>query len=208
MSLSGETVTLTATPDEGYSFNGWTVTRGDGQTVTVAADGTFTMPAGDVTVTAKFEPPAFVYPTYLDGADDLVKSNYVAWAAKYGSDTESAYETAFLLNIDPAASIPAGSSPLKVVDFSITGNVMHFELASDVCDLFQPEGRSGTSSLCNGVLVVELADDLGAFATSISLPVTIDASGHAVIDFDFGDVALPSALFLRPAIAVKGIVKD
>ena len=149
-----------------------------------------------------------VYPTYLDGADDLVKSNYVAWAAKYGADTESAYETAFLLNIDPAMSIPAGAALLKVVRFDLTAAGYRLELASDMCGLFQPVGRSGTSSLCNGILVVELADDLGAFATSISLPVTIDASGHAVIDFDFGDVALPSALFLRPAIAVKGIVKD
>ncbi|MBO7655014.1 MAG: hypothetical protein J6U40_08845, partial [Kiritimatiellae bacterium] len=149
-----------------------------------------------------------VYPTYLDGADGNVKANYVAWAAKYGPDTGSAHETAFLLNISPATSIPAGAALLKVVRFDLTAAGCRLELASDMCGLFQPEGRSGTSSLCNGVLVVELADDLGAFATSISLPVTIDASGHAVIDFDFGDVALPSALFLMPAIAVKGIVKD
>ena len=85
---------------------------------------------------------------------------------------------------------------------------MHFELASDVCDLFQPEGRSGTSALCNGICALELAESLGAFADAISVPVTINAAGHAVIDFDFDDLTLPSALFLRPVIGVKGIVKD
>ena len=150
-------------------------------------------------------------PAYLTGANELVVSNYTAWAAKYGADAEGAYETAFLLNIAPATSIPAGSSPLKLVDFSIRGNVMHFELASDVCALFQPEGRSGTSALCNGICALELAESLGAFATTqtrrqsnataISVPVTINAVGHAVIDIDFDD--LPVAMFFRPMILAK-----
>ena len=48
--------------------------------------------------------PAF--PAYLAGADDMVKSNYVAWAALYGADTAGAHETAFLLNIDPHRDHP------------------------------------------------------------------------------------------------------
>ena len=49
----GDTVTLTATPYEGYSFNCWTVTCGEDQTVPVEND-RFTMPAANVTVTASF----------------------------------------------------------------------------------------------------------------------------------------------------------
>ncbi|MBO4858466.1 MAG: hypothetical protein J5527_08120, partial [Treponema sp.] len=48
----GETITLTATPAAGYNFGAYTVTSG-GQTVTVS-DNTFTMPAGNVTVSATF----------------------------------------------------------------------------------------------------------------------------------------------------------
>ncbi|MCC8130534.1 MAG: hypothetical protein LIO72_02090 [Ruminococcus sp.] len=51
---AGETVTLTASPVEGYEFSEWNVTYGDNVAVTVADDGTFTMPAGNVTVSATF----------------------------------------------------------------------------------------------------------------------------------------------------------
>ena len=55
---AGATVTLTATPDEGYALSSLTVTDrfGDAVKVTENADGTytFTMPNGQVTVTATF----------------------------------------------------------------------------------------------------------------------------------------------------------
>ena len=49
----GETITLTATPASGYTFGGWNVT---GATVANASNATttFTMPKGDVTVSATF----------------------------------------------------------------------------------------------------------------------------------------------------------
>ena len=46
----GETVTLTATPDNGYSFDSWSITPA---TVTIT-NNQFTMPASDVTVTAQW----------------------------------------------------------------------------------------------------------------------------------------------------------
>jgi uncharacterized repeat protein (TIGR02543 family) len=46
----GSTVTLTATPDSGYTFSGWTVNSGG---VTIS-NNSFTMPAGNVTVTANY----------------------------------------------------------------------------------------------------------------------------------------------------------
>ncbi len=49
----GEVITLTATPSAGYNFGAFTVTSG-GQTVTLSGNETFTMPAGDVTVSATF----------------------------------------------------------------------------------------------------------------------------------------------------------
>jgi uncharacterized repeat protein (TIGR02543 family) len=46
----GETVTLSATPSTGYTFSGWTVNSGG---VTIS-NNSFTMPAGNVTVTANY----------------------------------------------------------------------------------------------------------------------------------------------------------
>jgi len=51
--VAGQTVTLTITPDEGYSLDTLTVMQGE-DSVEIAADNTFTMPAGDVAVTATF----------------------------------------------------------------------------------------------------------------------------------------------------------
>lgn len=52
---AGDTVTITATPKEGYVLDKFTVTKdADGSEVQVT-DGKFTMPAGDVTVTATFK---------------------------------------------------------------------------------------------------------------------------------------------------------
>ena len=50
----GETVTLTATPDEGYGFTSWTVLDGEANEITVNSNNQFTMPASDVEVGATF----------------------------------------------------------------------------------------------------------------------------------------------------------
>lgn len=50
---SGATVTLTAYPNEGYSFSSWTVTKAGGGSVTVT-DNKFEMPDADVTISASF----------------------------------------------------------------------------------------------------------------------------------------------------------
>ena len=51
----GMTVTLTATPEDGYELESLTVKDGADADVTVNEDNTFTMPATDVTVTATFK---------------------------------------------------------------------------------------------------------------------------------------------------------
>lgn len=67
---AGETVTLTATPDSGYHFTGWT--SSDGVTFANASSEstTFTMPAGDVTVTAGFTRISSGSTTYAITAPD------------------------------------------------------------------------------------------------------------------------------------------
>ncbi|MGW3954288.1 InlB B-repeat-containing protein [Streptomyces sp. NPDC004752] len=60
-------VTLTATPDSGYKFAGWHVTSPDD--LTIAADGTFTMPNAAVTVQATFVPDSATVHFDGNGAD-------------------------------------------------------------------------------------------------------------------------------------------
>lgn len=62
---AGATVTLTATPETGYVLDGWSVTYADNQSVTVT-DNKFTMPDGNVTVTASFKLQA-EYPVWVQG---------------------------------------------------------------------------------------------------------------------------------------------
>ena len=53
---AGAEVTLTATPDEGYAFNNdWTVTNAETSEPITVENGTFTMPAANVNVTASFK---------------------------------------------------------------------------------------------------------------------------------------------------------
>ena len=60
----GETVALTPVPDAGYRLGSLTVKDENGGEITVAEDHTFTMPAGNVTVTATFE--TIVYGVGID----------------------------------------------------------------------------------------------------------------------------------------------
>ena len=153
------------------------------------------------------------YPTYLGDADDTIRANYLAWAAKYGPDTASAYESCFLLGVDPAAvptalggssSISPTGSLLRVVQFNATTKGFHLELASDYTSLFQPldpDGDPDPTLLGNGFAAIELATDPAVFASTQTLkpsnpqtlpqlvtmpvPVSIDAAtGRATVDFD------------------------
>ncbi len=51
---AGTEITLTATADQGYVWSSYTVTGAGGAAVAVSAQGKFTMPASDVTVSASF----------------------------------------------------------------------------------------------------------------------------------------------------------
>ncbi len=171
-------------------------------------------------VTATWTPRAPEYPAYLAQADESVKSNYVAWAARYGASTDAAYATRFLLDKDPAAVIPAGAALLKAVEFRPAGTGFHLELASDVSTLFQPAGRTGSASLCNGILLLDMATNLTFYASNpsgtgaghslaglastgravVAAPLTV-TRGRAVVEFA-GGAGLPTPPFVRAVLTV------
>ena len=64
---AGDTVSLSASPSEGYLLGEFIVTYGNGQTVNVNENNQFTMPNSNVTVTATFtEKPKNVYPISVE----------------------------------------------------------------------------------------------------------------------------------------------
>lgn len=80
-----KTVTLTATPDKGYQFSSWIVTRDGGGTVEVT-NNKFTMPASNVTVSATFEAlPKLTTPTNLSVSDISCSGATLAWSAVAGA---------------------------------------------------------------------------------------------------------------------------
>ena len=78
----GETITLTATPTAGFVFTGWTVTGGNVTlNSTTASPATFTMPDGDVSITANFEKPKHKV---------TVTSSNVSWGTATVDKTDAA----------------------------------------------------------------------------------------------------------------------
>ena len=176
----------------------------------------FFMPASDVTITAAFKPLPSEYPAYLAGADDLVKSNYKAWAAQYGADKESANEQAFLLGLDPATAIPAGAELLKVVQFAATETGCRIELASGIpgYSFFRPAGGD-PSLLGNGIAAVEIGEAPGALSRrsgsgwKLSFPAraSIDSgTGHAVVELDFLDYSTQGAMIMPQALFYRAVL--
>lgn len=99
----GDTVTLTITPDEGYTLGTLTVKDSGGNDVTVTSNA-FTMPASDVTVTATFAPLAA--DAFEEIVDRVTLSFYDKLCTRYGI-TYHSYQT--LTN--PVIQYVQGSTP-------------------------------------------------------------------------------------------------
>jgi len=86
----GETVTLTVLPEEGYALTAWNVIHGG---VTVAKDGTFTMPDDNVTLQPVFSDTTVVYA--LDFTDVLNGTIPAGWRCVQESNTVHEYPNNF-----------------------------------------------------------------------------------------------------------------
>ena len=110
----GETVTLSATPETGYAFNGWTVNSGG---VTITND-SFTMPAEDVSITANyFAFNSNDFTNYLASYDNNVVNFYgniggFAGLVAYNSAGKMAWIPAFIyaVNNEVVAGMGGGQS--------------------------------------------------------------------------------------------------
>ena len=114
------TVTLTATPEEGYELRNWTVTYGEGNTIEVV-ENQFEMPADQVTVTASFRYVGVAQVSYqlVTSTDQLVPGE------KY-------------LIVNAAESKALGKTQnnnnRSAEDVTIDGDVIH-SIGNTVCEL-------------------------------------------------------------------------
>ena len=97
------------------------------------------------------DPP---FPSYLDGADDQVKTNYVSWAMRNGYDMNGEHEAAFLLNVAPE-DMPA--------EFRIDGIEADADGAAIRVVACRADASAGIDlSKINGILTVATGDDLNS----------------------------------------------
>lgn len=184
-SASGE-LTFEGAPLQGFSYgssdpvtmsytlnSGYTASWSNGTTATGAE--TFVPVAGTTyTLTVSQDTPA--YPTYIDSTDTYVTGKYTTWKTAYQADTESAYETAFLLNMDPTATVTPGTALLKIAAITEVSGGWELEIASDATTL---TAEDGTTHVGNGYLAITYAADLatltGSSATTQYIPVAVDS---------------------------------
>ena len=89
------------------------------------------------------------FPTYLEGADNSVRSNYVSWATRNGEDSNSEHEDAFLLNVAPEA-VPA---ELSIVGIEVCDGGATVRVAATA------GGEAVDMERVNGVFCVEAGEN-------------------------------------------------
>ncbi len=160
----GKTIVITATPAEGYEYKsapeGWTLSEGV-LSIEVSEAGTVTIPAP----TAKQQGG---YPTYIEEIEDAtVKAAYEAkydtWKVSYGADAESAFGTAFLLNIAPNAA----DQTLEPASITIADGKVVITANKDL-------------GAVNGKVYVKTAATLAGLETAEWAAATLDATTKAI----------------------------
>ena len=129
----GDTVALTITPETGYELWQLTVKDAAGKDVAVAADGKFTMPASNVTITATFRVIPVEYTLTVDSA---IANGTVT--AKIGTDavTKAKNGDTITLAIEPATGYKLKELTVKdainaAVSVEGTGNTRTFTMPAN-----------------------------------------------------------------------------
>ena len=93
-------------------------------------------------------PELVAVPTYLEGADDQMKTKYNAWAALNGADITGEHEAAFLLNVAQTAT----PVELRVVGIEVVEGGARIRVAAEA------GGNAVELSKANGVIYIAAGD--------------------------------------------------
>ena len=158
--LAGTTVSIAEpTFAQGYKLN--TITTNNVAVVDPQFPIAFTMDAAmAVAITSELIP--VTYPTYV-GDDATLRTKYDAWKDAYQADTQSQWESAFLLNMDPTASVAEGTALLKIASITEVSGGWELEIVSDATTL---TATDGTVLVGNGYLRIIAADTLAGLTTA------------------------------------------
>lgn len=141
---SGTTVTLTAYPNEGFSFSSWTVTKAGGGTVSIASN-QFTMPDADVTVSATFtENPKYTIRFYNNGSVISTQSVYLDSEPEVPSNPTACDGYEFVGWYTSQLAANNTSEEDWITDFTVTG-------AQDYYAVFSRTETSGSGGAFDGI---------------------------------------------------------
>lgn len=158
---AGDVILLVAdAPEEGYEFAAW-----ESEKVTVAGDGTFTMPAGDVSVSARFEPTSGL---------DAKGAVTVSFASKTANSPAHVYWA------EGSFSVQKDREPVGVMNFPTYGGFVELVFVDDNLSVAKFLLRDGDN--------VQISYDASGYPTATS---TIDPSFDEVYNFP-GSVGKPS----------------
>lgn len=163
----GETITVSQTPASGYYFNGWTTTGG----ITIS-NGSFTMPAGNVSITAKYlrRSTASLNTTTLTGNGSVtltISTESSAYTHKYklsfGTNMETGWVSVAAGTTSVAISVPDGWSNYIPNAGTKTGGTLVLETYSGSTKI----GEYTVSSLTYAVRSTAVPT-IGTITTSIA----------------------------------------
>ena len=186
---AGETVTLTITPDSGYEIGSVTVKDAAGEEVhhTAIKDGTctFTMPAGDVTVTATFVKKAPAQYTVLITDTDNGTVKAVPTAAAAGETVtitvtpDSGYEIGSVTVKDaageevPHTAIKDGTCTFTMPAGDVTVSAVFTEIPSSGDEPSPPEPERYTITIADGIRYGTVQSDAANAAAGEQVTLTV-----------------------------------
>ena len=128
------------------------------------------------------------FPTYLENANNSVRSNYVEWATCYGEDVNSEHAQTFLLNAPPTA-VPA---ELSIVGIEVGDG------GTTVCVAATAGGEAVDMAKVNGVFSIAAGEYPGVLAPKAVPPANVTYEGGEAAIF----VPSSAGTFIRAQIGV------
>ncbi|MBR6079621.1 MAG: DUF285 domain-containing protein [Treponema sp.] len=192
----GETITVTAEPDEGYLLNSIHVTDADGNEITVT-ENTFTMPKAHVTVSATFGYEIKIAETIENGSVSTVK-NYVKAGESVQIETVplEGYELKSLTVTD------AGGNEIAVTEKTFTMPESDVSISAEFTAIIYSVNTSFNSD--RGSVSLDKTSAIIGETVSISITPAKDyvLDAISVTDSEGNNVAVTENSFTMPASSV------